>query len=124
MKSLTAANPTNMMTPEDKTAVIRVYNHFLKSEEDGWSNLDDNLEMMDLLSDEELANESIIRQEYHKQNGIKCVTNHDPNECFATVILESVDAILKLYEETKELHLKNRYILLYYMAMSEMRIIF
>ena len=115
-----------MMSSEQSAIVKLVYNRFMESEESSaWNDMDENLCFFDLLSDEEMIKESTIMFESHsKCKTFRCERGHEISECFAPFILECVEYILDLYGETEELHIKNRYILEYYLTMSELKIIY
>jgi len=120
------------MSTEQVAIVKLVYNRFMESEEPPanterslWSDMDNNLIFFDLLSDDEMVKESIIKYQQHCSCSIfTCEQEHDQEFCFAPFILECVGYILELYDETKELHPKNRYVLSYYLTMSELKIIY
>jgi hypothetical protein len=113
-----------MMTTDQTKIVKMVYNRFIESEEEIWTDLDSNLEMFGYLTDKELIVEADVKHEKHCQTGIRCAQDHQPSNCMAPIILESVEIILDLYDKTGELHEKNRYILEYYLVMSELKMIF
>lgn len=116
---------TNMMSKEQSEIVKVVYNRFLESEESRWTRIDDILEGLAWLSDEELIGETILKYLTHCEGTFRCNQDHkDDRLCFAPFILESVEAILKLFEETARLHPKNAYILTYYLAISEIGLIY
>lgn len=113
-----------MMSKDQAEVVKTVYNRFIESEGPMWGELDDNLEFVEYLSDKELIKECQIKFDYHSQGVFRCFQDHEHQFCMAPLILESVDAILSLFEKTGELHEKNRYILSYYCSMSELRMIY
>lgn len=114
-----------MMSKEESAVVKIVYNRFIESEEEGiWTDLDNNLEMVGWLSDIELFRETQFKHTYHAEGIFKCNQKHEQQHCFAPTILDSVGIILDLYYETREMHPKNRYVLEYYLAMSEMKMIY
>lgn len=121
-----------MMTAEEVSVVKLVFSRFMesecineKNEKTNWGDLDYNLDYFDWMSDNELITESQIRYENHKKGkSFRCYSSHKSEDCFAPFILEAVEAILSLNNKAKELHPKNRYILVYYLSMSEMLMIF
>jgi hypothetical protein len=113
-----------MMTKEQGEVVRMVYNRFIASEEETWTELDDNIEFISYLNNSELVKEVTIKYFEHSRGIFRCNQNHEQRYCFAPYVLEAVDAIITLYEKTSELHPKNAYILSYYMAMSELRILY
>jgi hypothetical protein len=113
-----------MMTGDQIETVKLVYNRLIQNEEETWSRIDDSLIAFEWLSNEELATEVQILCEKHSKGIFRCSQDHKPEQCFAPRVLESVKAILDLYEKTKNLHPKNRYILEYYMVMSNLNMVF
>jgi hypothetical protein len=112
------------MTEEQVKTVKLVYSRFIDSESDEWTAIDENIEYCSYLSDSELIKEVTIKYEIHCKSEFRCNQNHQQIHCFAPYILESVEAILNLYIDTEELHEKNRYILTYYIVMSDLGMIF
>jgi len=96
----------------------------MESESVSWGDLDDTLEFFGWLSDRELIKEAQIRFSFHQHGVFRCTQNHDQQYCVAPLILDSVEAIVSLYKKTGELHEKNRYILTYYLSMSELNFIY
>lgn len=113
-----------MMTPDEIEIVKIVYQRFLESEDQIWTDVDSTLEMFEYLTDDEIIVESEVKIGKHAKNGIRCSLQHDRIDCFSPYILEAAEAIVKLYNNTNQLHPKNRYILSYYLAMSEVGLIF
>ena len=113
-----------MMSNEQARIVRMVYNRFMENESDDWTTMDDNLEIFSWLSNEDLVRESKAKFKKHSKGTFRCGQTHDQSVCFAPHILESVEAILDLYKSTKELHLKNAYILSYYLVLSELKLIY
>lgn len=125
MTSSKIVGPINMMTDDEGQVVRIVYERFLDSESQDWGDLDCNLEFFDWLHDKELINEVRIKQINHLRGKfLRCTSDHDQESCFAPVIMEAVGYILDLWDSTRILHERNRYVLLYYVSMSEMGLIF
>jgi hypothetical protein len=102
-----------------------VYDRFIESESNDWGDLDCNLEFFDWLTDKELINETKVKRIKHSEGKIfRCTSAHNQEDCFAPYILEAVICIVNLWDKTRILNKKNRYILLYYVSMSEMGLIF
>lgn len=116
------------MMSEDEAKIVKiVYARLIESEEVeeiDWSDIDDNLEMLGWLSDKEIISECKIRLKEHGKTGLRCSQDHDMAYCFAPYVLEAVESIVSLYDKTKTLHEKNKYIVVYYLAMSEMGLIY
>lgn len=113
-----------MMAQEQSQIVKLVYSRFIDSEEEIWSEFDDNLEFVGYLTDKELIQECSIKFFEHSKGDLRCVENHDPAYCMAPLVLEAVEAILDLHDKTGELHEKNRYIMEFYLAMSAMNLLY
>jgi hypothetical protein len=122
----------DMMTAEEASVVKLVCSRFMesecineKNEKTSWGDLDCVLDEIGWLSDQELIEEAHIRYEMHKKGkNFRCYAPHKQEDCFAPFILEAVGAILSLNSKTKDLHPKNRYILIYYISMAELMMIF
>ena len=122
-----------MMSKEETEIVKIVYTRFLECESDSrssedsvatWGGVDDNLEFVSFLSDGELISESSTKFDGHCNGILRCASNHAQENCFAPRIFDAVEAILNLYEKTGLLHKNNRYVLEYYLTMSEMGLIY
>ena len=113
-----------MMTVEEAQVVKMVYSRFIGTETEEWSEIDDALEMMSWLKPKELVEESRLKYKEHSKGIFRCTQDHSIEHCLAPYILESVDAILALYDKTHELHPKNAYILTYYLSLSELKMIY
>lgn len=114
----------NMMTPEEVKVVVFVYQNFMVNEDSRWSEIDDNLEMFEWLSNKEIITECEIKLKMHLRGTFRCTQDHEQEHCMSPMILDAVESIVKLYKETKNLHDKNKYILIYYLVLSEMKIIY
>lgn len=113
-----------MMTIDEAEVVKMVYSRFMGSEVEEWSEIDVALEELSWLKNEELVQEAKIKSFNHSQGTLRCSQDHKIEYCMAPYILESVNAIISLYEKTQKLHPKNAYILTYYLALSELKMIF
>ena len=109
-----------MMSPEQIKNITWLYNKFLESELLGWSAVDDCLELLEFLDDDQLCRECDALYSHHKYKNMGCEYDHKPGAvCLVKNILEAVDAILELWQETGSLHVNNRYLLCYYLALSQ-----
>ncbi len=92
----------------------------MESEVKGWAALDDHLEVLEWLDDDQLYREAEVLYSVHKNKKMGCPYKHTEGTiCFAINILEAVEAITELYQETGSLHPRNRYVLSYYIALCE-----
>lgn len=108
-----------MMTSEQSKMVSLVYRQFASSEELGWGELDENLCLLEYLDDDQLHREADVLLSKHQQGKPECRVKHEISACFVPKIIEAVSVILELYKETGNLHKNNRYVLQYYLALSQ-----
>lgn len=109
-----------MLTPEQSKNITFLYTKFLESEPKGWTNLDDYLELLDFLDDKQIYLESEVLYSFHRTKNMGCPFIHGEGTiCFVPRVLEAVESILELYEETGNLHPKNRYVLSNYLALCQ-----
>jgi hypothetical protein len=113
-----------MMTKDEASTVKTVYTRLMESEDEPWTEIDENLEFIGWLSDDALIREAKVKIKQHSKGLIRCSQDHEQQFCMAPFVLESAEIIVLLYDRTEELHAKNRYILEYYIAMSEMKMIY
>jgi hypothetical protein len=112
-----------MMTPEQTKNVVFVYNHLIDKENRGWDALDDYIQTLEYLGDEELCIEVEIAYAYHDGFQVKCEQTHTKEQCFIPLLVEAVCSIVELYKKTGDMHQKNKYILHYYLAMDQAKMI-
>lgn len=114
------------LTDAERTEVIDiVYERFMESEEDlMWTDLDDNLEWFSILTDKELVNETEIKLFEHAKGTLRCKQEHSHEYCFAPLILEAAQSISLFFKKSKVLSVRHKYVLTYYMALSELRLIY
>lgn len=113
-----------MLTPEETKNIKIIYSNFLDGEDKGWGAIDDALEMIEWLNDEQVVIEAETIYEYQKDKKMGCPYKHAENKkCLVHDIIDAVKSILNLYKETKYLHEKNRYIISYYIALSNLGMI-
>jgi hypothetical protein len=113
-----------MLSKEQSEIVKLVYTRFIDSEEEIWTEIDDNLEMTGFMSSQELVNECIIKFEQCSGGIFRCNQAHDQSKCIAPIILEGVGYILALYDKTSYLPPKNKYVLEYFLVLCELKMIY
>lgn len=114
-----------MMSIDGKNAVRQIYKAFLNDELfRQWSEVDDRLWELEFLNDAETVLEAEVAVYKIGLGTLKCSENHSENVCLVPIMLEAVNAILELYVETKELHIKNRYVLHNFLAAMYLKIIY
>lgn len=89
-----------MMTPDESKTVTSSYRRFISNETVVWTDYDDRMVVLDYLSDVELCREVLVLL---SKKGIAKTLDH--NDIDASMI------IIKLFNETDSLHVKNRYVL-------------
>jgi hypothetical protein len=100
--------------------LIFVYDELMSSEANGWTDIDDFLEVNEWLDDSQIYRECEVIYSFHRNTKMGGPYEDNPKfDAFVKRILEAVDSILFLYQETNDLHIKNRYILSYYLALSQ-----
>jgi len=113
-----------MMTRDEQQIVSEVYSKFVQSEHlNSWDDLDDSLCLLESLTNVELANEAQVLFDTHSTGNVRCKLNHSPKLCMVPMLMEAVAAILKLWNETGMLHIKNKYVFQYYLALSHVKFI-
>lgn len=108
------------MTPDQIQVVTKVYRKFYENDnkDEEWSPVDENMSMLDWLTDGEIAQEAELKMMRQKAGNPRCGVDHPGKECFVPIVLEAVHAIVSLYNETQNLHVKNRFVLQYYLTLS------
>ena len=109
-----------MLNAAEVKNLTYVYDFFMSSETKGWDRLDDYLVVTEWIDDTQIFKECDILYGYHKGKKMGCPYQHGPGAtCFVKFILEAVESIVELYKKTEYLHPNNRYILCYYLALSQ-----
>lgn len=110
-----------MMTDEQVKIIRAVYQRFRTSDnqETGWSDIDESMSMLTWLEDGQLTIEASLKIIEHSEGRPKCAQNHPIEDCFVPTIVEAVGIILDLYAKTGNLHSNNRFVLQYYLALSQ-----
>jgi hypothetical protein len=112
-----------MLNPDQRKIVSRTYEHLIEKERNRWDFIDDYILLLEYLDDEQLCKEAEIAYENHKHGDIGCSENHSKDKCFVPLLVESIGYILALYQETKNLPVKNQYILHYYLSLTHAKLI-
>ena len=101
-----------------------VYERFIDNEGNGWNEIDENLSYYEWLTDEDLIAEAGVKHSRHSKGIFRCKDNHEQIHCFAPVLLQAVTIILNVWNNEKILEDRYKYILQYYLCMSEMALIY
>jgi hypothetical protein len=109
-----------MMTPDQARNTAKVYRMLMDSEdESSWDEVDTCLDLLEYLEDEQLVIEAGVVFSQHGGGQVTLSTEHPGSKQAATDIVDAVSSILSLFSETQNLHKNNRYILQYYLALSQ-----
>ncbi len=111
------------MTPDEVKNVVLVYNHLIDREDRGWDELDELICYLEYLDDDQLHREADVLYCEHAKGKVRCPQDHKVSNCFIPKLVDAVFSIMEIYKETNQLHVKNRYILEYYLAMSKAEIV-
>jgi hypothetical protein len=114
-----------MMTKEQQQTVTQVYRKFYDSDsiDEGWTEIDEQMSMLEWLDDNQLVVEAAVLIQLQTQGQPRCDQNHPISECFVPTIIEAVGYILDLFGKSGNLHAKNKFILQYYLALSQIKFI-
>lgn len=109
-----------MLNSSQSKNLLHIYRFFMESEANGWNAIDDHLEMLEWLDDSELYREADVLYSHHKNKNMGCnYTHKEGSYCPVKSILEAVESVLELHKDSENLHPKNRYVLAYYLALSQ-----
>lgn len=108
-----------MLDSEQIKNITYVYDKLMNSESIGWAEIDDALELVEYLDDDQLYRECDVLYVYQQSKTIVSVYEDTRATNFVKNILDASEAILNLYDETGNMHPKNRYILSYYLALCQ-----
>lgn len=110
-----------MMDKDQQVVVSKVYRKFFEedTQDFGWDEIDDQMSHLDYLADNQLAIESAVILQLHQQGTPTCNQDHPLVDCFIPLVIEAVTYILDLYMKTEHMPNKSRFILQYYLALSQ-----
>lgn len=110
-----------MMTKDQQLIVTQVYRKFYESDsaDEGWTDIDEQMSMLEWLDDNQLVVEAAVLMQLQAQGTPRCGQPHPISQCFVPTIVEAVGYILDLFANTGSLHAKNKFILQYYLALSQ-----
>lgn len=110
-----------MMTKDEQNIVREVYLKFLDSEgsDPEWTQFDESMVTLDWLEDKQIAIEASVKMQEQSKGTPRCSQDHPIENCFVPKIIESVSSIVNLYSDTGNLHENNRFILKYYLSLSQ-----
>ncbi len=107
------------MNTQEVRNITNVFNKFLLTENNPkWEPFDDNMSYLEYLEDSELVSEAHVMLIKHSQGSWGCGAVHE--NCPISNVLEAVESILELQKTAEKLHVNNRYILEFYLTMSQM----
>lgn len=105
--------------------IEKVYQRFLESDikQQGWSELDEQMYALECLSDNQLTIEASVKLNEHLSGNPRCSQDHAIEQCFVPVIVDAVTIILDNYMESGDLSVNNRFVLEYYLSVSQIGLI-
>lgn len=113
-----------MLNPEQFQTVEQVYVRFMEGEElAGWDEIDTQLEYLDYLDEEQIFREASVQVIYHESGKVGCNDEFCGQGCFAEIVVEAAEIICELFNNTGQLTPKHRYVLEYYLALSQLKMI-
>lgn len=107
-----------MITIEQARIIATVYKKFNDSETLEWTSIDDKMEFLAWLSDREVVTEAEVQLNDHSEKNARCAIDHPPEQCIVPVILDSISYICEDFKTSERLAKKARYVLEYYLALS------
>lgn len=109
------------MTKDQQETVKNVFSKLAAADaaETSWTDIDEQMSMLEWIDDPQLVVEAAVIMAIHSKGEPRCGTDHDLTECFVPTLVEAVGIILDLYGKTGNLHVKNKFILQYYLAMAQ-----
>lgn len=110
-----------MMNKDQRETVKLVYQRFVESDglDQAWSDLDEQMSLLEWLDDGQLIIEASVKIKEQTMGQPRCNQNHSIGDCFVPTIIEAVGLILDLYSKTGNLHSNNKFIVKYYLALSQ-----
>lgn len=109
------------MTKDQQDTVTKVFRRFYDADqaETQWTNIDEQMSMLEWLDDHQLVIEAAVLIQIQSSGEPRCNQNHPISECFIPLVIEAAGHILDLYAKTGNLHPNNKFVLQYYLAMSQ-----
>ena len=109
------------MSKDQQIVVTRVYQRFCKAdaEETSWTDIDEQMCYLEYIDDPQTVIEAAVILQLHLQGDPRCEQDHPREECFIPLVIDAATAIIDLYGKTGNLHPKNKFILQYYLALSQ-----
>lgn len=110
-----------MISHDERETVLKVFRKLaaMDIQNPEWGPMDEQLWILSWLEDNQLVTEAEVKLFEHKQGEPRCTSDHPISECFVPVIVDAVVIILDLHRVTGYLHEKNKLILQYYLALSQ-----
>ena len=108
-----------MMSPQEVRNITFIFNQFISTESGNtWEKFDDHMSYLEYLTDSELIVEASAMLLGHSQGTVSC--GSPCTTCSVPHILDAVGSILELQNTTKNLHPNNKYILQFYLTISQL----
>lgn len=104
-----------------KEYISKVYEKFYESDlfDANWTKIDEQISMLEWLDDHQLTIEAAALVKIQTKGKPTCNQVHTYAECFVPTIIEVVEYLVDQYEKTGDLPVKHKFILQYYLALSQ-----
>jgi hypothetical protein len=106
--------------------IERVFKRFEEADRNQtkWTTLDTNMEYLAWLDDDQVVREAELVLDDHKKGDPRCKIDHKKSECFVPSIIKAIGYLIVEYKIGGKLDKKDRYILEYYISLSQIGEIF
>jgi hypothetical protein len=113
------------MTPEQIEITKNIYQKFYEIDcnQHDWTSIDEYMSHLDYLDDKQVAIEAEVKLREHLSGNPKCKEHEEEHECLVPKIIEAVKIIINGNREKKKIHIKDRFVLQYYLALSQAKYI-
>lgn len=113
------------MTTYQQNIIDKVYKKFVESDsiDIQWTDIDEQISILEWLDDRQLMIEAKVK--LHEQSGgqPRCNQDHPINDCFIPIAIEAVKFIVDSYAKTKTLNSNDRFVIKYYLSLSQVGLI-
>lgn len=115
------------MIQKETEIVNFIYKSFYDTDlkEQKWSVIDEYMSYLDYLNDQEILVESEIKLKEHLSGDPRCPfeEEHKKHKCIVPSIIEAVKILIDSNNGLKKIDIKDRFVLQYYLAISQAKYI-
>lgn len=108
-----------MITLEQAKVIGSVFKRFNSGETLTWTEMDDCMEQLAWLSEDQLIVEVEVMLYMHDEKKARCTVNHAREVCFVPVVMDACSYIVEDFKSSQRLVKKARYVLEYYLSLSQ-----